>query len=62
MATLASIAVIMTITMFTPNGKTLKEEWQIVESTNMEHCIYMNEIFAQGGSRGASIVSCKVIK
>lgn len=57
-----TIAVIMTATMFLPNGTELKQTWQIIENTTMQHCMEMNEIFAQGGKNAVMIVRCEVKK
>lgn len=56
----AAVAVVMTATMFLPNGKELKQAWQIVENTTLEHCIQMNEVFAQGGKFAMMTVRCEV--
>jgi len=56
----ATTLVIMTATMFLPNGKELKQAWQIVETVTLEHCVQMNQLFAQGGPRAVMTVRCEV--
>lgn len=56
----AATAVVMTTTMFLPNGAELKQAWQTVEHVTLEHCLQMNEIFAQGGKAAVMTVRCEV--
>lgn len=55
----ATTLVIMTATMFLPNGGELKQAWQIIETTTLEHCVQMNQIFAQGGKAAVMTVRCE---
>lgn len=55
----ATTLVLMTATMFLPNGSELKQAWQIVDTVTMEHCVQMNEVFAQGGKRAVMTVRCE---
>jgi hypothetical protein len=56
----ATTAVVMTITMFTPNGTELKMEWQKVERVTLEECLDTNRIYGQGGKARVVTVQCKV--
>ena len=56
----AATVVVMTTTMFLPNGGELKQSWQIVETTTLEHCVQMNQVFAQGGRKAVMTVRCEV--
>lgn len=56
----ATTLVVMTITMFLPGGANLKQAWQIVETVTLEHCVQMNQIFAQGGTAAVMTVRCEV--
>lgn len=49
----------MTVTMFLPNGSEMKQAWQIQKLVTLEHCLYMNEIFAQGGKTAVVTVRCQ---
>lgn len=55
----ATTLVLMTITMFLPAGAHLKQSWQIVETVMLEHCIQMNQTFAQGGKAAVMTVRCE---
>lgn len=57
-----SAVVLMTVTMFLPHGTELKQGWQIVEPATLEHCIKMNEVFAQGGKAAVMTVRCEPIR
>lgn len=51
--------VLMTITMWMPVNGQLHEAWRIEEKVTLEHCLMMNEMFAQGGKLAASVVRCE---
>lgn len=52
-------AVVMTATMFLPNGVEMKQAWQTVETTTLDHCLFMNGMFAQGGKAAVMTVRCE---
>lgn len=52
------ILVTMIVICSVPNGKTMKEAWRIEEVVTLEHCLFMNDIFATAGSYGSVTVRC----
>lgn len=58
----ATTAVLMTVTMYLPDGAHLKQAWQTQKVTTLDICLQMNEVFAQGGKAAVATVRCERIK
>jgi hypothetical protein len=57
----ATTLVIMTITMFFTSGSNLKQAWQTIDVVKLEHCLQMNQTFAQGGAAAVVTVRCAAL-
>jgi len=50
--------VAMLIICFVPEHGKLVEAWRIEKQVTLEHCLFMNQTFSNGGKLGAITVRC----